>query len=129
MDKAKINLPEDKLREFDNLVANYRIDLYTRAYKEALMARGTDSLFTDADVVEVYEAEKENFRLKELIARLRFIGLPKTFLNKEEVIERLKRFDDEDQAYLDSIGVQFKKLHFNDSIWVRASRLYEEIPP
>ena len=32
-------------------------------------------------------------------------------------------------AYLDSIGVQFKKLNFNDSIWIRASRVIEEISP
>jgi hypothetical protein len=129
LDKAKINLSQEKLREFDNLVDNYRIDLYTRAYKEALVAKGIDSLFSENDIQEVYEKEKDNFRLKERIARLRFIELPKTFLNKEEVIERLKRFEVGDKDYLDSIGVQFKKLNFNDSIWVRSSRIFKEIPP
>jgi hypothetical protein len=69
LDKAKINLSQEKLREFDNLVDNYRIDLYTRAYKEALVAKGIDSLFSENDIQEVYEKEKDNFRLKERIAR------------------------------------------------------------
>ncbi len=129
LQKAKINLPENKLREFDNLVENYKTDLYTRAYKEALVAKGIDSLFTENDIQEVYEKEKENFKLKERIARLRFIALPKQFLNKDEVIERLQRFEVADKAYLDSIGVQFRKLNFNDSIWVRSTRIYQEIPP
>lgn len=41
----------------------------------------------------------------------------------------MKRFKEEDVRYLDSIGVQFNKLNFNDSIWVRYTRIFEEIPP
>ncbi len=32
-------------------------------------------------------------------------------------------------AYLDSVGVQFRKLNFNDSLWVPVSRVIREIPP
>lgn len=127
--KAKINLPESKLTEFERLVANYRNDLYTRAYKEALVQQGSDSVVTKKQMETFYEQEKENFRLKEKLVQLRFVELPILFLNKEEVIKRLKRFDDQDRIYLDSIGVQFKKLNFNDSIWIKASRVIDEIPP
>jgi len=129
LSKAKINLSEEKLAEFNVLVDTYRTDLYTRAYKEALVQQGSDSLVSQAQMEHFYEKEKENFKLKEKIISLRFIELPLQFLNKETVIGKLKSFDDEDVRYLDSIGVQFKKLHFNDSIWVSASRVREEIPP
>jgi hypothetical protein len=129
LSKAKINLPEEKLAEFDNLVSEYRIDLYTRAYKEALVSQGADSLISKNQLEEFYEREKENFRLKERIAQLRFIEIPNNFLDKNEVIKRLKSFKETDVVYLDSIGVQFKKLHFNDSLWVKSSRIFEEIPP
>lgn len=127
--KAKINLPESKLAEFERLVANYRNDLYTRAYKEALVQAGSDSVVTKSQMEAFYELEKENFRLKEKLVQLRFVELPILFLNKEEVIKRLKRFGDDDRMYLDSIGVQFKKLNFNDSLWIKASRVIDEIPP
>ncbi len=127
--KAKINLPDDKLAEFDELVANYRNDLYTRAYKEALVAQGSDSVVTTEQLREFYNKEKENFRLKEKVVQLRFVEIPKLFLNKDEVIKKLKRFRQEDIDYLDSIGVQFKKLNFNDSLWVTADRVISEIPP
>lgn len=129
LSKSKINLPDEKLREFDALVNAYRTDLYTRAYQEALVSQGADSLITDTQLQNFYEEQKENFRLKERIVRIRFVQLPLNFLNQEEVEKRLRSFNNEDLVYLDSIGVQFKKLNFNDSIWVSSSRIFEEIPP
>lgn len=129
LSKAKINLPEDKLLEFNALVADYQTDLYTRAYKDALVDQAGDSTVTKSEMRSFYGKEKENFRLKERLVKIRFVHLPKQFLNKKSVIEKVKRFNASDVTYLDSIGVQFKKLNFNDSIWVTASRVMEEIPP
>ena len=129
LEKAKINLPDEKITEFEQLVSNYRKDLYTRAYKEALVNQVQDTVITEEDLRRFYEEEKENFKLKEKIIKLRFIQLPLQFLNTKEVTESLRRFNEEDIRYLDSIGVQFKKLNFNDSLWVPVSRVIEEIPP
>lgn len=129
IEKAKINLSEQKLAEFEALVADYRADLYTRAYKEALVWQGSDSTVSRVQLREFYEQEKENFKLKEELVKIRFVALPKPFLNKNEVISSLKGFDKEDRAYLDSVGVQFTKLNFNDTIWIKASRVIDEIPP
>ncbi|CAG2532431.1 peptidylprolyl isomerase [Maribacter sp. 6B07] len=129
LSKAKINLSEEKLAEYNALVDDYRTELYTSVYKEALVAQATDSLITSEQLQAFYERAKENFKLKEPIARIRFVALPKGFLDKDEVGKRLKRFKEDDLRYLDSIGVQFSKLNFNDSIWVRNTRIFEEIPP
>jgi len=129
LSKAKMNLPEAKLTEFDELVNDYRNDLYTRAYKEALVQQVNDTIVTKSQMRSFYEQEKNNFRLKEPLVQVRFIELPKQFLNKKTVIQKLKSFKRKDVAYLDSIGVQFKKLNFNDSIWVPVSRMIDEIPP
>jgi len=127
--KAQINLTEEQIANFERLVNNYRIDLFTRAYKEALVLRGEDTTVTDAQLQSFYEEEKENFVLKEKVIQLRFVQLPKQFLNKEEVINRIKSFDEQDKVFLDSIGVQFTKLNFNDSLWIPVSRIIQEIPP
>ena len=128
LSKAKIYLPEEKLAEFNALVDDYKADLYSRAYKDALVYQAADSTVTKSQMRRFYEKEKENFRLKERLVKIRFVQLPKRFLNKEAVIKRLKSFKKADRAYLDSIGVQFKKLNFNDSLWVQASRVITEIP-
>ncbi len=127
--KARINLPEEKLADFEQLVADYRTDLYTRAYKEALVLQSEDTTMIASELQSFYDKEKENFKLKEKLVKLRFVELPKQFLNKTEVSEKLKRFNEEDMTYLDSIGVQFTKLNFNDSLWVPTSRVIAEIPP
>jgi len=129
LSKAKINLSEEKLAEYNALVDDYRTELYTSVYKEALVAQATDSVITDEQLNAFYENAKENFKLKEQIARIRFVALPKGFLNQDEVGKRLKRFKKDDVRYLDSVGIQFTKLNFNDSIWVRYTRIFEEIPP
>ena len=127
LSKAKINLSEDKLVSFEKLVANYRSDLYIRSYKEALVHQVHDTIISISELNSFYKREKENFKLKEKLVKLRFVELPKQFLNKSAVIEKLKRFSKEDVAYLDSIGVQFKKMNLNDSVWVKIHRVIKEI--
>lgn len=129
LSKAKINLAEDKLSEYDRLVADYKTDLYTRAYIDALVQQSSDTSISESQLRDFYDKEKENFRVDEKLLRLRFVALPNQFLDKEVVVEKLRRFEPEDKLYLDSIAVQFKKIHLNDSIWVSASRVIEEIPP
>ena len=129
LNKSKINLPEDKLEEFNSLVSTYRTDLYTRAYLEALIQQTSDTSITNSELRNFYNREKENFKLTEKLVQLRFVSLPTQFLDKDIVEEKLKDFKPQDKAYLDSIAVQFKKLHFKDSTWVSVSRLIEEITP
>lgn len=129
MDRSKINLPENQLAEYNRLVEEYRADLYTRAYIEALVQKEMDTTVTNAQFEKFYEEQKDNFKLDEKLVQLRFVVLNTQFLNKDEVEKRLKNFDSEDKQFLDSIGVQFKKAHFNDSIWVSTTRLISEIAP
>ena len=129
LSKARFNLPEEELEEFDRLVEDYRTDLYTRAYKEALVSQSEDTTISAAELESYYEGQKENFRLKERLVRLRFVELPLQFLDKNEIVRKLKNFDQSDKIYLDSIAVQFIKMNLNDSIWVPLSRLLQEIPP
>ena len=127
--KSKINLPQQKLAAYNRLVENYRTDLYTKAYLQALVQQELDTVVSNSELQGFYSLEKENFKLTEKLVQLRFVALPPQFLNQEIVASKLKNFKPEDKAYLDSIAVQFKKLHFNDSIWVSLSRLIKEIPP
>ncbi|MBT8237299.1 MAG: peptidyl-prolyl cis-trans isomerase [Croceitalea sp.] len=128
LSKSIINLPEEKLAEYDRLVSDYKTDLYTRAYIEALVQQSQDTAVSESQLTSFYDEQKENFKLNENLVQLRFVVLPKQFLNKDVVVEKMKNFGEDDKAYLDSIAVQFKKIHFNDSIWVSFSRVMAEIP-
>ena len=87
LSKSKINLPEEKLKYFEQLVSNYRTDLYTGAYKEALVLKSHDTAISRSQLTEFYEREKENFKLKERIMQLRFVELPAQFLDNCQEIK------------------------------------------
>ena len=129
LSKSKINLPEEKLSEFDRLVDDYKSDLYTRAYVEALVFNAQDTSISRSQLRDYYNKEKENFRLSEKLVQLRFVEIPTQFLDKQGVRQRMDNWSSSDKEYLDSIAVQFNKIHFNDSVWVSAARVMEEIPP
>jgi hypothetical protein len=127
LEGAERNLPEDKQTDFNKLVNQYKNDLYTKAYLEALVYKSIDTNMTDAQAQNVYEANQETFKLNEELVKFRYITIPQNAINEDDIKKRFQRFDNEDKRYLDSISVQFKTYSLNDSIWVKASQITEKI--
>ncbi|WP_240338037.1 peptidyl-prolyl cis-trans isomerase [Gelidibacter japonicus] len=128
VDGAKRNLPENIQNEYNKLVNQYRNDLYTKAYVETLVKRNIDTAVSLSEALKVYENNKESFKLNEELVKLRYINISQNALNKEEVEKRFKRFEQDDQQYLDSLGIQFRSYFLNDSIWIRAAQVAQKIP-
>ncbi|WP_052461084.1 hypothetical protein [Psychroserpens mesophilus] len=128
VDGAERNLSEEKQENFEKLVEQYKKDLYTKAYLEALVKKSIDTVINDYEAQEVYEANKETFKLNEELVRFRYITLPNNAINEEEIKEKFKRFNDEDKRFLDSISVQFKSYSLNDSLWIQTSQIVNKIP-
>jgi len=127
--KAQLNLPADQLEEFERLISNYRSDLYTLAYKEALMSQNTDTIIDTQSLVDFYESEKENFKLREKIVRLRFVAVSHEYSALDQLRNSLINYSLEDQQELDSLSIYFKKINLNDSIWVPVSNVMKELGP
>lgn len=127
-EKSKVNLTAEEINSFNQLVEQYRTDLLTSAYKEALLDKVVDSTITNEQLFQFYNNNRENFRLEESIYQLRYIQLPVNFLNPEVVIQRFENYNKADRDYLDSIALQFTKLHLNDSLWVGERELKSKIP-
>ena len=129
IDKAKVNLPTDQLENYDQLVSDYRNDLYTKGYKNAIVSRQLDSVVSDAQYQAYYEANKENFVLNDRLLQLRYIYLSTENNNLTEIKRALTRYSAEDKAQLDEIAIQFIRYYGNDSTWVRQESVIEQIPP
>lgn len=127
--KSLINLPLSKMEEFDRLVSNYKSDLYTLAYKEALVRSRSDTIISEAELGDFYASEQDNFLIKEKLVRMLFISLPKTYSDIALISQKLKRHSVTDLSYLDSISIQFNKMNLNDSVWVPVNKIIKEIPP
>ncbi|MEH6535502.1 MAG: peptidyl-prolyl cis-trans isomerase [Psychroserpens sp.] len=127
LDGAERNLSEQKQEDFNKMVDQYKNDLYTKAYLEALVKKSIDTVVDEAQAKQVFEANKESFKLNEELVKFRYITIPQNAINEDEIKLRFKRFDAEDKRYLDSISVQFKTYSLNDSVWVKASQITEKI--
>ena len=125
---ALLNLPEEKQNEFNKLVTEYKNDLFTKAYLEALVNKNINTNVSLDQAKEVYENNRETFKLNEELVKFRYLSLPQNALNRSDVEKRFKRFNDEDKRYLDSISVQFKTYSLNDSVWVKVSQIVEKVP-
>ena len=128
MDGAKLNLAEEKQEAFNKLVVQYKNDLYTKAYLEALVKRSIDTAVAMNEAKAYYTNNKEVFKLNEELLKFRYIHVDENIINYDKIKERFKRYDKDDIKTLDSISIQFKSYSFNDSIWIKLSHVIKKIP-
>jgi hypothetical protein len=128
IDGSERNLPQNAQDEFNKLVDQYKKDLYTKAYLEALVKKSIDTIVSQTEAREFYDGNKENFKLNDELIKFRYINIHSNAINKEDITKRLARFSPKDKKFLDSISVQFKSYSLNDSIWVKASQVVNKIP-
>ena len=127
-ERAQINISEEKQEDFEQLVAQYRADLYINAYKEALVNQGMDTVVSREELQAYYQENKNNFRLNEDLVRLRYLSLPKDFTGISEIREAFRRFNEDDVNRLQEGALKFKFYSLNDSSWVRVSEVVKKIP-
>ncbi|MEZ4802568.1 MAG: peptidyl-prolyl cis-trans isomerase [Gelidibacter sp.] len=128
VDGSRRNLPQNMQDEFSKLVDQYKKDLYTKAYLEALVKKSIDTVVSYADANEFYQSNKETFKLNDELLKFRYVAIPLNAVNKDDITKRFTRFSDKDRRYLDSLSVQFKSYSLNDSIWIKVSQVVEKIP-
>jgi len=128
IDRAQLNLPESQQREFRDLIENYKNELYTSAYKDAVVGRQLDSTLAAEEMQAYFEENKGNFKLTEDLLKLRYVNLAENNTNVNEIKSYLTRFNDKDKEELDKISLQFKNYSLNDSVWVKLKTVYDKIP-
>lgn len=128
IDQSNINLPEKEQESFDKLVNEYKIDLYTEAYKSTIVSRQLDSTVTEFQLKDFYEANKENFKLNGELLKVRYLQVDEAFSNLSKIKEKLNRFEENDIQELNDLSIQFKSYNFNDSIWVKSEALMQALP-
>lgn len=128
MDGAMLNLNKSKQQSFTKLVDQYKTDLYTKAYLDALVKKNIDTIVPKQEAELFYEANKESFKLNDDLLQLRYLSLPQNPIDLDTIRKRFKRFNNDDKRYLDSISVQFKAYSLNDSMWVKYSQVADKVP-
>ena len=127
MEGALLNLPKEKQDEFNVLIEQYKNDLFTKSYLEALVTKNIDKNVEREVASQFLEENKESFKLNEALLKLRYISIANNALNIDDIKKRFRDFEKEDKTILDSISVQFKSYSLNDSTWVKASDVIKNI--
>ena len=122
-DGAQNNLSLKQQNDFNKLVSEYKYDLYTKAYLNALVKKTLDTFVTQEEAQEVYQSNKLMFKLNEDLVKFRYIQLPIETIEIESVEDMFLRYELSDQEVLDSLKIHFKSHFFNDSTWVAVKNI------
>ena len=128
VDGAMLNLNESEQESFNKLVTQYKNDLFTKAYIEALVKRKIDTTVTDDEAKEYYAENMEVFKLNEELIKFRYVHVDENIIDFKNIEQKFKRFNEDDKKELDSISIQFKSYSLNDSIWIKVSQVINKIP-
>ncbi len=126
--KAEENISDEKKAEFENLVAQYRTDLYTQSYMEMLVNKQIDTIVSRKDEQKFYDENKTIFKLNEDLLKFRYIHINEKDSEAKNIINRFKRFDKKDKKELNSLSLHMISFFINDSVWVKANDVYEKLP-
>ncbi|QXP61765.1 peptidyl-prolyl cis-trans isomerase [Olleya sp. HaHaR_3_96] len=124
---AQVNLSDATIGKFDRLIQQYKSDLYSKAYLEALVSKNLDTIVSSAEAKVYYDTNTEAFKLNEDLIQFRYINVDANRLDLEEVKTKFKRFNKADKKELDSISIQFKSYSLKDSVWIRVDQVIRKI--
>ena len=116
-DLSMVNLSQSKKNQIDELVNNYKVDLYINSYKDLIVNTRIDSVVTNIQIDSFYNLYNSSFKLNENLIKYRYIKVPNDNINLSRIRSNITRINNEDREFLDSLNFQFADLKLNDSIW------------
>ncbi len=128
IDRSIVNLPEKQQEIFNKLVEEYKIDLYTEAYKSFVISSQIDSVVSDVELEKYYLENNVNFRLNDELLKVRYIHIGNNYSNITSLKNKLTRFNNADKEDLNNLSIKFKSYNLNDSIWIKNDVLQDALP-
>ena len=116
-DLSLTNLSQTKKNDLDLLVEKYKVDLYINSYKDLLVNSRIDSIISYEEIDSFYSKNLNNFKLKENLIKYRYLKLPVSNINVDNIRTYIQRLNNDDRNFLDSLNFQFADININDTIW------------
>ena len=127
-DQAVINLDDNTQDKLNELVDEYKLDLWAKSYKESVVISMIDTVVSPAAIQEYYAANKNSFALNESIVQMRYIVLPKDNIDVSLIREHFQLNAPTDKHFLDSLNYQFNRYEIKDSIWFTKREFLRNFP-
>lgn len=126
--KAEENLSDEK-KNVEKQLQDYRNSLITYAYERELINQKLDTVVSDQEIEEYYNANKRNFELKDNIIKVRYIKVNKNAPYLDNVRKWYKSDNVKDIQSLQSYCIQFAENYYMDEdTWLLFDDLLKEIP-
>lgn len=126
--KAEINLSFSEKKALEELVSTYRNDLYVKTYKDKAIQSQLDSIVEKEEIEYYFDQNKFNFKTNKDLMRGRYVRVRNENYNLRSIRKSIRRYNEDDKVFLDSIALQFTTYSLNDSIWVQASQFFNRLP-
>lgn len=128
LQKADLNL-SDEQKDFTKLLEDYRKSLIIYAFQKEWIREKLDTSVSEAEISAHYNANPDNFELKENIVKMRFVKVAKN-APKLELIEKLiQKEDEESRAELKDYCIQYSlNYNDNDSMWFPFDEVKQKLP-
>ena len=103
-DLSIINLSQSKRTQIDQLIENYKVDLYINSYKDLLVNSRIDSIVTNQQIDSFYSMNSNNFKLNENLIKYRYVKVPDDNININRIRRYIVRMNEQDRYFLDSLN-------------------------
>ena len=122
IEKAKLNLTVQDLSSLDKLVENYKSELYSTAYLDALINSSINLEIDTTEIENLYNKNVDLFKLKNNIYKFAYIKIPKDFSDIAEVRNKVRNLKNH-KEFLDSISYRFSDYSFDTKSWITENDL------
>ncbi len=127
MEAQKKLLPEDL--DVESEVEKYRRELINYKYEIKLIENNLDTNVTKQEILDYYEANKDNFILKDNIVKVNYFKIPASSKALDKIKKYVWSFNPKDKELLKNLCVQYADNYFiNDSTWLLLEDIKKEIP-
>jgi hypothetical protein len=126
--RALLNLTEENQNRIQDLVDDYKSDILINSYIDAMVNENMNLEVTSYELDSLYDDYKETFKLTEELFKIRFIYISNLNPDIRLFKKKLRRFNNDDIKYLDSLSFQFNRFSLNDSVWRNKNEVFYQLP-
>ena len=126
--RALLNLTEKNQNRIQDLVDDYKSDILINSYIDAMVNENMNLEVSSYELDSLYDNYKETFKLSEELFKIRFIYISNLNPDIRLFKKKLRRFNNDDIKYLDSLSFQFNRFSLNDSVWRNKNEVFYQLP-
>jgi hypothetical protein len=126
--QAKKNLTSAQM-DFTQQLENYKNSLIIFAYENALVRQNLDTLITDEEIRNYYDANQQNFLLKDNIVQIQYVKLPLKSTHLKQIKKLMISDNQEAKNTLAELCEKNASDYFLDNEnWLLFNDLLKQIP-